>query len=236
VGRALALGTLEDRRLLSNSLKQLASCANDVWMKERRRCDWADNNELLASYHDQEWGVPVRDDQQWFAKLVLDGAQAGLSWLTILKRRAGYYAAFHDFDIERVARMGPADVERLMGDAGIIRNRLKIESALQNARALQAVQKEFGSFDAFLWRAVGGAPVQGPRHAGSWPARTELSDALSKDLKKRGFSFVGSTIVYAFMQATGLVNDHRQDCFRRAPIEKLAKGFKVNKPRSARSE
>lgn len=196
-------------------------------MRERRRCDWADNNDLLASYHDEEWGVPVRDDQQWFAKLVLDGAQAGLSWLTILKRRQGYYAAFYDFDIERVARMGPADVERLMADPGIIRNRLKVVSAMQNARALIEVQKEFGSFDTYLWQAVGGAPVQGPRHAGTWPARTALSDALSKDLKKRGFSFVGSTIVYAFMQATGLVNDHRHDCFRRAPIAKLAKGFKV---------
>ena len=203
-------------------------------MRERRRCDWADNNDLLASYHDEEWGVPVRDDQQWFAKLVLDGAQAGLSWLTILKRREGYYAAFHDFDIERVARMGPADVERLMADPGIIRNRLKIVSAMQNARALLAVQQEFGSFDAYLWQAVGGAPVQAPLHAGSWPARTALSDALSKDLKKRGFSFVGSTIVYAFMQATGLVNDHRQDCFRRAPIEKLAKGFKVQPARPVR--
>lgn len=198
-------------------------------MRERRRCDWADNNDLLASYHDEEWGVPVRDDQQWFAKLVLDGAQAGLSWLTILKRRKGYYAAFHDFDIERVARMGPADVERLMADPGIIRNRLKVVSAMQNARALLAVQKEFGTFDAYLWQSVGGAPVQGPLHAGSWPARTELSDALSKDLKKRGFSFVGSTIVYAFMQATGLVNDHRQDCFRRAPVAKLAKGFQVTR-------
>jgi DNA-3-methyladenine glycosylase I len=204
-------------------------------MRERRRCDWADNNDLLASYHDEEWGVPVRDDQQWFAKLVLDGAQAGLSWLTILKRRQGYYAAFYDFDIERVARMGPADVERLMADPGIIRNRLKIVSAMQNARALLAVQQEFGTFDAYLWQAVGGAPVQGPRHAGSWPARTALSDALSKDLKKRGFSFVGSTIVYAFMQATGLVNDHRQDCFRRAPVTKLAKGFEVTRTGSVRA-
>jgi DNA-3-methyladenine glycosylase I len=204
-------------------------------MRERRRCDWADNNDLLAAYHDEEWGVPVRDDQQWFAKLVLDGAQAGLSWLTILKRRAGYYAAFHDFDIERVAAMGAADVERLMADPGIIRNRLKIVSAMQNARALLSVQREFGTFDAYLWQAVGGAPVQGPRHSGTWPARTPLSDALSKDLKKRGFSFVGSTIVYAFMQATGLVNDHRQDCFRRAPIEKLAKSFKGKAATSARS-
>lgn len=192
-------------------------------MTERRRCDWADKNPLMAAYHDQEWGVPVHDDPQWFAKLILDGAQAGLSWLTILKRREGYYAAFHDFDVDKVARMKPASVERLMQDPGIIRNRLKIESAIGNAQAFQRVQKEFGSFDAYVWQHVGGSPVQAERVGASWPARTELSDALSKDLKKRGFSFVGSTIVYAFMQATGLVNDHRLDCFRRAAVAKLAK-------------
>jgi DNA-3-methyladenine glycosylase I len=196
-------------------------------MKPRLRCDWADKNSLLAAYHDEEWGVPVRDDQQWFAKLVLDGAQAGLSWLTILKRRAGYYAAFHDFEIERVARMTPADVERLMLDEGIIRNRLKIVSAMQNARAVQRIQAEFGSFDAYLWQAVGGAPVQAERLGADWPARSELSDALSKDLKKRGFSFVGTTIVYAFMQATGLINDHRHDCFRRATVAKLGKAMRA---------
>jgi len=190
-------------------------------MKPRQRCDWADKNPLLAAYHDEEWGVPVHEDQQWFAKLVLDGAQAGLSWLTILKRRPGYYAAFHDFEIDRVARMKPADVERLMLDEGIIRNRLKIVSAMQNARAVQRVQKEFGSFDAYLWRAVGGAPVQAEGPRPPWPVSSALSDALAKDLKKRGFSFVGTTIVYAFMQATGLINDHRPDCFRRAAVAKL---------------
>lgn len=192
-------------------------------MSEPRRCDWATTNPLLASYHDQEWGVPVHDDRQWFEKLILDGAQAGLSWLTILKRREGYRAAFANFDVRRVARMGEADVERLMQDPGIIRNRLKVVSAMQNARAFIAVQKEFGSFDAFIWQAVGGLQIQNTRRGGDWPARTELSDALSKDLKKRGFSFVGSTIVYAFMQAAGLVNDHRVDCFRYEPVRRLAR-------------
>ena len=192
-------------------------------MTERVRCDWAVSNPLMAAYHDEEWGVPVHDDQQWFEKLILDGAQAGLSWLTILKRRDGYRAAFAKFDVQRVARMGEADVERLMQDTGIIRNRLKVVSAMQNARAFLELQREFGSFDAYVWRAVGGTPVQNARRGGDWPARTELSDALSKDLKKRGFSFVGTTIIYAFMQATGLVNDHRQDCFRYKPVARLAR-------------
>ena len=201
-------------------------------MSEPLRCDWAATNPLLASYHDQEWGVPVHDDRQWFEKLILDGAQAGLSWLTILKRREGYRAAFASFDVKRVARMGEADVERLMLDPGIIRNRLKVLSAMQNARAFIAVQKEFGSFDAFIWQAVGGVQIQNARRGGDWPARTELSDALSKDLKKRGFSFVGSTIIYAFMQATGLVNDHRIDCFRYQPVSRLARTTAGIKPKS----
>ncbi|MDB4976246.1 MAG: DNA-3-methyladenine glycosylase [Myxococcaceae bacterium] len=202
-------------------------------MTDRLRCDWASTNPLLAAYHDEEWGVPVHDDRQWFAKLLLDGAQAGLSWLTILKRREGYRSAFHDFDVQRVARMDEADVERLMQDTGIIRNRLKIVSARTNALAFLEVQREFGSFDAYIWQAVGGRPVQNAQKGSAWPARTELSDALSKDLKKRGFSFVGSTIVYAFMQASGLVNDHRVDCFRHATCARLGKittGIKPRKP------
>jgi DNA-3-methyladenine glycosylase I len=188
------------------------------------RCDWASKNPLLASYHDQEWGVPVHDDQHWFEKLLLDGAQAGLSWLTILKRREGYRAAFCNFEVERVARLGPSDMERLMQDPGIIRNRLKIASAVENARAFLRVQEEFGSFDAFIWPEVGGRPIQNEvRSKADWPASTPLSDGLSKKLKQRGFSFVGSTIVYAFMQATGLVNDHRHDCFRRAAVARLGK-------------
>jgi DNA-3-methyladenine glycosylase I len=192
----------------------------------KQRCDWAASNPLLAAYHDAEWGVPMRDDRKWFEKLLLDGAQAGLSWLTILKRREGYRAAFAGFDYAEVARFGARDVERLMQDPGIIRNRLKVSSAIANARAFLRVQEEFGSFDAYLWERVGGRPIQGMvAPGGSWPARTELSDALSKELKKRGFSFVGSTIVYAFMQASGLVNDHRLDCFRRKPVAALATQF-----------
>ena len=200
-----------------------------------RRCEWAEQHELLAAYHDAEWGVPVRDDRGWYAKLVLDGAQAGLSWLTILKRREGYRRAFCDFDFERVARFGPRDVERLMNDSGIIRNRLKVESAIGNARAFLQLREELGSFDAFVWDRVGGRPIAGTvRGSARWPARTELSDALSKELKKRGFSFVGSTIVYAFMQAAGLVNDHRFECFRRKPVERLGAAFARERTKTVR--
>ena len=168
--------------------------------------------------------MPVHDDQHWYEKLLLDGAQAGLSWLTILKRREGYRAAFCDFEVTRVAKLGERDIERLMQDERIIRNRLKVRSAIENARAFMRVQKEFGSFDAFIWQRVGGRPLQGATRLGEPPvARTELSDALSKDLKKRGFSFVGSTILYAFMQAGGLVNDHALECFRRKPIDRMGK-------------
>lgn len=192
-------------------------------MIERVRCDWADKGDpLMTQYHDEEWGVPIHEDLHWYEKLTLDGAQAGLSWRTILYRREGYRTAFHDFDVARVARMTQRDVTRLMKFDGIVRNRQKIDSAITNARAFIAVQGEFGSFDAFIWRFVDGKPLQ-PVHRGTWPARTELSDAVSKDLKKRGFSFVGSTIVYAFMQAAGLINDHREDCFRRKAVTKLGK-------------
>lgn len=185
-------------------------------MGERVRCDWADKHPLLVAYHDEEWGVPVHDDRHWYEKLVLDGAQAGLSWLTILKRREGYRAAFCDFDPARVARFGERDVERLMQDPGIIRNRLKVASAITNARAFLRIQEQEGSFDAFVWSFVGGKPIAGSaRTPADRVARTELSDALSKELKRRGFSFVGTTIVYAFMQASGLVNDHLESCFRR---------------------
>jgi DNA-3-methyladenine glycosylase I len=195
-----------------------------------RRCDWAEKDPLLRAYHDSEWGVPVRDDRKWFEKLLLDGAQAGLSWLTILKRREGYRAAFRDFDYEAVARFAKRDVARLMADPGIIRNRLKVESAIGNARAFIALREEFGSFDAFVWQQIGGVPLRGTVSGNAgWPARTELSDALSKELKRRGFSFVGSTIVYAFMQASGLVNDHRAECFRRGPVERLAAGVAKRK-------
>jgi DNA-3-methyladenine glycosylase I len=183
--------------------------------KALTRCPWAESHELLASYHDAEWGVPVHDDHKWYEKIVLDGAQAGLSWLTILKKREAYREALCGFDPERVARFGELDAERLMQNAGIVRNRLKVQSAIQNARAFLEVQREHGSFDAYIWERVGGATLHNRyRRASDVPARTELSDALSKDLKKRGFNFVGTTIVYAFMQASGLVNDHLVTCHR----------------------
>jgi DNA-3-methyladenine glycosylase I len=188
----------------------------------KTRCPWSEGDPLLASYHDEEWGVPVHDDRRWYEKIVLDGAQAGLSWLTILRKREGYRVAFAGFDPRKVARFGARDVERLMNDAGIVRNRLKIASAIGNARAFLALQDQEGSFDRWIWRFVDERPLQsglGPRSA--IPARTELSDAISRQLKARGFSFVGSTIVYAFMQAAGMVNDHRTDCFRHRAISRL---------------
>ena len=179
------------------------------------RCAWA-QTPLAIAYHDNEWGTPVHDDVVLFEFITLEGAQAGLSWETILRKRAAYREAFAGFDPVTVARFTPARVERLMRNEGIVRNRLKIESTITNARAFLAVQKEFGSFDAYLWRFVGGAPIAGRRRTmKDVPTRTPESDALSKDLSKRGFRFVGTTICYAFMQATGLVNDHADDCFRR---------------------
>ena len=184
-------------------------------MKAVKRCAWARTPASIA-YHDKEWGVPVHDDRVFFEFLVLEGAQAGLSWETILNKREGYRAAFAGFDPAKVARFRPAKVEKLMADTGIVRNRLKIGSTVTNARAFLAVQEEFGSFDAYVWRFVGGKPIaRRRRSARDVPARTPESDALSKDLLRRGFRFVGSTICYAFMQATGLVDDHAADCFRR---------------------
>ena len=179
------------------------------------RCGWATSDPLYIAYHDEEWGVPLHDDRRLFEALVLGGAQAGLSWRTILKRREGYRRAFAHFDPEAVARYGPAEVERLLGDPGIIRNRLKVESAIRNAQAVLGLRDEFGTFDAYLWGHVDGAPVVNRwRSIKEVPARTMLSDALSKDLGRRGFSFVGSTICYATLQAAGLVNDHLVTCFR----------------------
>ena len=183
------------------------------------RCAWAGTDPVYVAYHDEEWGVPVHDDRRLFEFLVLEGAQAGLSWITILKRRDHYREAFDDFDPERVARFTPARCERLLKNPGLIRNRLKILSAVANARAFLKVQDEFGGFAAYQWSFVGGKPVQNRRRSTSEiPARTEISDALSRDLKKRGFSFVGSTIVYAHMQAVGMVNDHVTSCFRHADL------------------
>ena len=169
----------------------------------------------MLVYHDEEWGAPAHDDRHLFEMLTLEGAQAGLSWLTILRKREGYRQAFAGFDLETVARFGPREVERLVADPGIVRNRLKIESAVNNAARVLDVQKELGTFDAYLWRFVDGKPIVGRRRALSeLPAETDLSRALSQDLKRRGFRFVGPTICYAFMQAVGMVNDHTVDCFR----------------------
>jgi DNA-3-methyladenine glycosylase I len=184
-------------------------------MADRIRCGWA-TTPLSIAYHDKEWGTPVHDDTVLFEFITLEGAQAGLSWETILRKRETYREAFADFDPVKVARFTPARVERLMKNEGIVRNRMKIESTISNAKAFLAVQKEFGSFDAYVWRFVGDKPLDGARRSmKDVPAKTAESDALSKDLSKRGFRFVGSTICYAFMQAVGLVNDHALDCFRR---------------------
>jgi DNA-3-methyladenine glycosylase I len=172
----------------------------------------------MIEYHDGEWGVPHHDDRALFELLILEGAQAGLSWSTILRKRAAYREAFANFDAARVEAFGAGDVARLMNDAGIVRNRLKIESTIGNARQLRPLVAEWGSFDGYLWKFVGGAPIRRrPRSASQVPVSTPLSDALSVDLKRRGFRFVGSTIMYAFMQATGLVDDHLAGCFRAAP-------------------
>jgi len=180
-----------------------------------KRCAWA-TTPLGIAYHDAEWGVPVHDDAKLFEFLLLEGAQAGLSWETILRKRDAYRRAFAGFDPAKVARFSAARLRQLMHDDGIVRNRLKIKSAVTNAQAFLAVQQEFGSFDAYVWRFVGGKPlVNRRRRTGDVPARTAESDALSKDLLKRGFKFVGSTICYAFMQAVGLVDDHLDNCFRK---------------------
>jgi DNA-3-methyladenine glycosylase I len=180
------------------------------------RCDWVpENDPLYVAYHDDEWGVPSHDDRHLFELLTLEGAQAGLAWVTILRKREGYRKAFAGFEPAAVARFGERDVERLLGDAGIVRNRRKIESAIANARATLAVQEELGSLDAYLWSFVGGKPIQNrPRTLREIPAETAESQAMSKDLKRRGFRFVGPTVCYALMQAAGLANDHMVSCFR----------------------
>ena len=179
-----------------------------------KRCAWP-KSELDIAYHDSEWGVPVHDDRLLFEMLILEGAQAGLSWSTILKKRENYRRAFDNFDARKISRYNARKVKSLLADAGIVRNRLKIAATIQNAKAFLAVQKEFGSFDAYLWRFAGGQPIQNRlRSLKDIVPRTPVSDAMSKDLLKRGFKFVGSTICYAFMQAVGMVNDHTTDCFR----------------------
>jgi len=181
----------------------------------KTRCPWCLGSPSYLRYHDEEWGVPLHEDRLLFEFLILEGAQAGLSWSTILNKRDAYRRAFANFDPKKVARFGARDVKRLLADAGIVRNRLKIESSIDNAKAFLAVQKEFGSFDAYVWGFVGGAPLVNRRRTmKDVPAKTGESDALSRDLKRRGFRFVGSTICYAFMQAVGMVDDHLVACFR----------------------
>ena len=177
------------------------------------RCSWA-KGENYIRYHDEEWGVPVHDDRTLFEFLILEGAQAGLSWSTILNKRDNYRRAFHNFNPKRVAKYDRAKVKSLLSDPGIVRNKLKIASAVQNAKAFLRVQQEFGTFDRYIWQFVGGQPKVNPWKVRKVPARTPESDAMSKDLKRRGFNFVGSTICYAFMQAVGMVNDHAPQCFR----------------------
>ena len=181
----------------------------------KQRCSWAGSDPIYIKYHDTEWGVPVHDDRRLFEFLILEGAQAGLSWLTILKKRPNYTKVFDNFDPHKVAGYNTRKLKQLISNAGIIRNRLKIEAALQNARSFLAVQQEFGSFDKYIWQFVGGRTLKNNWNTvAEIPAQTATSVAMSSDLKKRGFKFVGPTICYAFMQATGLVNDHTVDCFR----------------------
>lgn len=186
-------------------------------MEQVIRCGWCGNDPLYIKYHDEEWGKPVYDDKTLFEFLILEGAQAGLSWITILKRREGYRAAFADFDVEKVAAFTEADEERLMNDTGIIRNRLKVKAAIQNARLFIDIQKEYGSFSDYIWGYIPDRkPIQNQvKSLADVPARTEISDAISKDMKKRGFKFFGTTICYAHMQATGMVNDHVEGCISR---------------------
>jgi DNA-3-methyladenine glycosylase I len=186
-----------------------------------KRCDWAHASPLTVAYHDEEWGVPVHDDQKHFEMLILEGAQAGLSWETVLRKREAYRLAFKGFDPEKVARMTDDELEAQLTNPGIIRNRLKVFSARRNALAFIHIQQEFGSFDRYIWQAVGGSPLDGKRQTMlNVPATTAESDALSRDLRKKGMSFVGSTIIYAYMQAVGLVNDHLLSCFRHREITK----------------
>ena len=196
----------------------LLSISADVKLpvtKALQRCAWALGSELEQNYHDNEWGVPLHDDRKLFEFITLEGAQAGLSWATILKKRENYRKLFADFDVEKIARYNKSKIETLLNNPGIIRNRLKVESTISNARAFIDIQHEFGSFDAYIWQFTDGKPlVNRWKTVQHIPASTEISDTMAKHLKKRGFRFVGSTICYAFMQATGMVNDHTVDCFR----------------------
>lgn len=186
--------------------------------KEKIRCSWCLKDELYMQYHDEEWGIPLHDDRQLFEMLCLEGAQAGLSWYIILNKRTTYRKAFNNFDAKKMAKYDDEKVAALLQDAGIVRNRLKVNAFIQNAKAFLAVQKEFGSFDKYIWQFVAGKPIINKlKGMGEVPAKTAISDAMSKDLLKRGFKFVGSTICYAFMQATGMVDDHIEGCWKKSP-------------------
>ncbi|MCD6446766.1 MAG: DNA-3-methyladenine glycosylase I [Candidatus Marinimicrobia bacterium] len=188
----------------------------------KNRCKWCGKDPIYIAYHDDEWGVPLHDDRFLFEFLILEGAQAGLSWITILKKRENYKKAFHDFDCEIIANYSEDDIDRLLADPGIVRNRLKINSAIRNAKAVIKIKEEFGSLDTYFWNFVNEVPIQNDwKSMTELPAKTELSDMISNNLKKRGLNFVGSTIIYAFMQAVGMVNDHITDCFRYEEIKKL---------------
>ena len=188
-----------------------------------KRCEWCTGSELYITYHDTEWGVPVFDDQKHFEFLVLESAQAGLSWMTILKKRENYRKAYDNFDPQKVARYGETKKAKLLADAGIVRNRLKIDASISNAQKFLEIQKEFGSFSNYIWGFTNGKPVIGKwKSIDEIPAKTELSDKISLDLKKRGFKFLGSVIMYAHLQATGIINDHVMDCFRYKELKKLA--------------
>lgn len=192
-----------------------------------KRCAWCGDDPLYVAYHDEDWGVPVYDDQLLFEMLILEGAQAGLSWLTILRKRENYRKAFHNFDAYKISRYDQKEIDRLMQDAGVVRNRLKIESTIKNARGFLLLQEEFASFAGYLWRFVDGKPITNTwKDLSAIPPNTKISDQLSKDLKNRGFNFVGSTICYAFMQSIGMVNDHTTECFRYQEINQLTTGEK----------
>ncbi len=213
--------------------KLLLDTSYNARTKSMPRCPWA-TIEPSITYHDEEWGVPVHDDRKLFEFLILEGAQAGLSWITILKKRENYRKAFHGFYAKKIARYGARDVKRLLNDAGIVRNRLKIAATIQNAKAFLAMRKEFGSFDVYVWSFGGGRPKQNCwRRMSDVPGRTAESDAMSRDLSRRGFKFVGSTICYAFMQATGMVNDHLVSCPRHAQLGGARPSARTN-PRNAK--
>ncbi len=189
-----------------------------------KRCKWAGSEPLYQQYHDKEWGVPVHSDKKLFEFIILEGAQAGLSWITVLKKRAAYRQAFDKFDFNKIAKYNEKKVTQLLNNAGIIRNQLKIRSTIKNAQAFIKIREEFGTFNKYIWQFVGNKPIQNKwKNMSDLPATSEISDAISKDLKSRGFSFVGSTIIYAHMQATGMVNDHTTDCFRYKSVKALGK-------------